>query len=32
MTVAIQEAKFLSQLLADMTCSDRASVTMFVDN
>ena len=32
MTVAIQEAKFLSQLLADMTCNDRASVTMFVDN
>ena len=32
MTVAIQEAKFLSQLLADMTCNDRASVTIFVDN
>lgn len=32
MTVAIQEAKFLSQLLADMSCSNKQSVLLFVDN
>ena len=32
MTAAIQEAKFLSRLLADMTCTVNIPVNLFVDN
>ena len=32
LTAAIQEAKFLSQLLADITCSEKSNVTIFADN
>ena len=32
LTAAIQEAKFLSQLLDDITCSEKSNVTIFADN